>query len=320
MSAPTGDIGIYRPDQGKRTLGPESCNADDRRDTTMTDTDDRPVLVVGGTGKTGHRVVDRLRARGVPVRSGSRSATGPDSARFDWDDRSTWGPALHAARAAYITYFPDLAAPGAADAVEDLAATAVDHGLERLVLLSGRGEDEAQESERRLAKAADRWTVVRASWFCQNFSEGFAAELIGAGEVFLPAGSVPEPFVDADDIADVAVAALTDEGLAGERHANRVYEVTGRELVTFPQAVAAIGAACGRDVRYTQVPLDDFAAELRRVGEPDEVVGLLRYLFGEVLDGRNAYVTDGVREALGRPARGFSDYVRDAAAAGSWQV
>jgi uncharacterized protein YbjT (DUF2867 family) len=284
----------------------------------MTNDDDRSILVVGGTGKTGRRVVDRLRARAVPVRAGSRSGTGPD--RFDWEDPSTWGPALQGARAAYITYFPDLAAPGAPAAVGALAEQAQELGLERLVLLSGRGEEEAQESERVLAKVADRWTVVRASWFCQNFSEGFMAELVAGGEIFLPAGDVPEPFVDTDDIADVAVAALLDEGEAGDRHANRVYEVTGRRLVTFAEAVAEIGEACGRQLRYTQVPLDDFAAELSRLGEPDDVVGLLRYLFGEVLDGRNACTTDGVEEALGRPARDFGDYVRSTVKTGVWDV
>jgi uncharacterized protein YbjT (DUF2867 family) len=167
---------------------------------------------------------------------------------------------------------------------------------------------------------ADRWTVVRASWFCQNFSEGFMAELVAGGEILLPAGDVPEPFVDTDDIADVAVAALLDEGEAGDRHANRVYEVTGRRLVTFAEAVAEIGEACGRPLRYTQVPLDVFTAELTRLGEPDDVVGLLRYLFGEVLDGRNAHTTDGVEQALGRPARDFGDYVRSTVATGVWDV
>jgi len=279
------------------------------------DRTDGAVLVVGGTGKTGRRVVDRLRSRGVPVLVGSRSAPG---ARFDWEDPTTWRPALLDARSAYITYFPDLAAPEAPDAIQAFAEAAMDAGLERLVLLSGRGEEEAQESERRLARVADRWTVVRASWFCQNFSEGYLADLLIAGEIRLPAGDMPEPFVDTDDIADVAVAALTDEGAAGERHANRVYEVTGRRMVSFPDAVAEIGAACGRPLRYEQVSLDDFAAGLTGAGVPADVVGLLRYLFGEVLDGRNAHTTDGVEQALGRPARDFGDYVRSTVATGVW--
>jgi uncharacterized protein YbjT (DUF2867 family) len=285
---------------------------------TMTiDANDGAVLVVGGTGKTGRRVVDRLRARGVPVLVGTRSANG---AHFDWEDPGTWRSALLGARSAYITYFPDLAAPGAPAAIEAFAETAMDAGLERLVLLSGRGEEEAQESERRLAKVADRWTVVRASWFCQNFSEGYLADLVAAGEVRLPAGDMPEPFIDTDDIADVVVAALTDEGPAADRHVNRVYDVTGGQLVTFPEAIAEIGAACGRTLRYEEVTLDDFATELAGAGVPGDVVGLLRYLFSEVLDGRNAHTTDGVEEALGRPARTFGDYVRSTVGTGVWSA
>jgi uncharacterized protein YbjT (DUF2867 family) len=157
--------------------------------------------------------------------------------------------------------------------------------------------------------------VVRASWFCQNFSEGFLGELVRAGTVYLPAGNMPEPFVDTDDIADVVVATLTEPG-----HTHRVYEVTGRRMLTFAEAIAEISQACGREVRYVQVPLEAFASELRGAGEPDEVVDLLCYLFGEVLDGRNAHLTDGVEQALGRPPRDFGDFVRDAASTGVWDA
>ena len=270
-----------------------------------------PVLVVGGTGKTGARVVERLRARGVPVRVGSRSASPP----FDWGDDATWGPALTGASAAYVTYHPDLAVPGAPEAIEALAGRALDLGVDRLVLLSGRGEEEAQRSEQVLQKLGGRWTIVRASWFCQNFSEGAFVDVVRSGEVALPAGDVPEPFVHADDIADVVVASLTEPG-----HEERLYEVTGPRLLTFAEAVGEIARASGREVRYEQVSMDAFTAALSAAGQPADVVDLLRYLFDEVLDGRNAHVTGGVRDALGREPRDFADYAREAAAAGVWDV
>jgi uncharacterized protein YbjT (DUF2867 family) len=269
----------------------------------------KPILVLGASGKTGRRVAERLRARGVPVRPGSRSADPP----FDWHDRGTWRPALDGASAAYVSYFPDLAAPGAPEAVGALAAEALEAGVERLVLLSGRGEEQAQRSEEALKRSGARWTVVRASWFDQNFSESHFREPLLAGELALPAGAVPEPFVDAADIADVAVAALTDDG-----HASELYEVTGPRLLTFADAVAEIARATGRHLRFTPIPLDDFAAALAADGVPGDEAELLRYLFGEVLDGRNAHVTDGVRRALGRAPRDFADYARAAAAAGAW--
>ena len=268
-----------------------------------------PILVLGAHGKTGRRIVERLRARDLPVRLGSRSAHPP----FDWEDPGTWRPALEGARAAYVSYFPDLAARGAPEAVGALAAVALDAGVERLVLLSGRGEEEAQRSEEMLRRSGADWTVVRASWFNQNFSEAHFREPLLAGELALPAGDVGEPFVDAADIADVAVAALT-EG----RHEGEVYEVTGPRLLTFAQAVEQIASASGRVLRYSPIGLDEFAGALGQEGVPEEEAALLRYLFGEVLDGRNAHVTDGVQRALGRPPRDFADYARAAAASGAW--
>lgn len=269
----------------------------------------KPVLVVGGTGKTGRRVAERLTARGVPVRIGSRSAT----PAFDWEDPSGWAAALDGAGAAYITYYPDLAAPGAPEAVRALVDQALAQGVRRLVLLSGRGEEEAQQAEQVLQASGADWTIVRASWFSQNFSEGVVRDGVVAGEIALPAGDVGEPFVDADDIADVVVAALTEDG-----HAGQLYEVTGPRLLTFAEATAEIARATGRPVRYTRVPAEDFAAMLAEQGTPAEFTELLLYLFTTVLDGRNASLADGVQRALGRAPKDFADYARDAAASGAW--
>jgi uncharacterized protein YbjT (DUF2867 family) len=269
----------------------------------------RTTLVLGGTGKTGRRVVERLRARNLPVRVGSRSGEPP----FDWNDRATWPGALRGVGSAYVSYYPDLAAAGAADAIRSLTELAVAGGLSRMVLLSGRGEPEAQGCERIVRESGIEWTLVRASWFCQNFSENYLLDAILAGEVALPAGSVGEPFVDANDIADVAVAALTDF-----RHAGQLYELTGPRLWTFGQAVAEIARVTKREIRYEDLSIDAYAAVLERAQVPPGFVTLLLYLFREVLDGRNASVTDDVTRALGLPPRDFATYVRDTAATGVW--
>ncbi len=96
-----------------------------------------------------------------------------------------------------------------------------------------------------MQEVSAEWTILRSSFFSQNFSESFFLEPILGGEVALPAGDVPEPFVDAEDIADVAVAALTEDGHAGE-----LYELTGPRLLTFAEAVGEISRATGRKVRY----------------------------------------------------------------------
>ncbi|SCL14342.1 Uncharacterized conserved protein YbjT, contains NAD(P)-binding and DUF2867 domains [Micromonospora nigra] len=265
----------------------------------------KPILVLGATGKTGRRVAERLTARGLPVRAGSRTAPVP----FDWEDQSTWGPALDGVGAAYISYFPDLGFPGAADAVGGFAKLAVSKGVQRLVLLSGRGEQQARISEEAVQETGAAVTVVRASWFNQNFSEDILLEPVLAGEIALPAGGSAEPFVDADDIADVAVAALTED-----RHAGEVYELTGPRLLTFDDVAAEISRATGREVRYLPVTAEQYAAVLRENDLPAEYVEL----FTVILDGRNAHLTDGVQRALGREPRDFREFARDTAATGVW--
>jgi uncharacterized protein YbjT (DUF2867 family) len=279
------------------------------------DTQERKMmLVLDGTGKTGRRVAERFKTRRLPTRVGSRSGEPP----FDWEDRTTWAPALSGVGSVYVTYYPDLAVPGSVEAVRSFAELAVESRVRRLVLLSGRGEPEAERAELALqevvdARAGVEWTILRSTWFMQNFSEDYMLEHVLSGEIRLPAGDVPTPFLDADDIADVAVAALTDEG-----HAGQLYELTGPRSLTFAEAAAEIAGASGHDVRYVPVSLEEHAAEAAEHGVPAEVVELLTYLFDEVVDGRNANTTDGVRRALGREPRDFADYARDVAAAGIW--
>lgn len=269
----------------------------------------KTTLVLGGTGKTGRRIVEQLAARQVPVRIGSRSAT----PSFDWDNRGTWPAALVNVDAVYISYYPDLAAPGATDAIRAFTDLAVRSSVRRLVLLSGRGEPEAQRCEEIVQASGVQWTVLRCSWFNQNFSENYLLEPILAGEVELPAPNVGEPFVDADDIADAAVAALTDG-----KHAGQLYELTGPRLLTFADAIAQIARASGREIRYVQVPMEEYVVALEQAQIPPDFVALIKYLFTEVLDGRNAHLTDGVQRALGRAPRDFADYARSAAASGAW--
>ena len=185
--------------------------------------------------------------------------------------------------------------------------------MQRLVLLSGRGEPEAERAERVVQEAGLQWTILRLTWFMQNFSEDYMLEHVLSGEIRLPAGDVPTPFLDADDIADVAVAALTEEG-----HAGQLYELSGSRSLTFAEAAAEIAEATGHEVRYVPVSLEEHAAEAAEHGVPAQVVELLTYLFSEVVDGRNANTTDGVRRALGRKARDFRDYAREAASIGVW--
>ncbi len=266
-------------------------------------------LVLGGTGKTGRRVVGRLLARGVATRIASRSS----NPSFDWNEPGTWNNILKGVTTAYITYAPDLAIPGATDAIRRFVDAAVAQGVKRLVLLSGRGEAEAQACEQIIQQAGVEWTVVRSSWFMQNFSEGEFLGMVLDGAITLPAADVPEPFIDINDIADVVVAALTEDGHNGE-----IYEVTGPRMLTFTELASEISQATGREVQFVQIPKEAFAQGIAASGAPDDIAWLLNYLFETVLDGRNARVCDGVQRAVGREPADFADYAHRIAARGCW--
>lgn len=270
-----------------------------------------PVLVLGATGKTGRRIAADLEAKGVTVRRGSRSAT----PSFDWHNEAGWDDCLEGVDAAYINYAPDLAMPGATDSIHAFVERARRHNVKRLVLLSGRGEEEAQACEQIVQESGVDWTIVRSSWFNQNFSEGAFVEMVQAGQITLPNVDTPEPFVDVDDIADVVVAALTEEGHAGE-----VYEVTGPRMLTIAEMANELSKATGRRIDYVPVPHDVFVAGVAESGAPKDVVWMLDYLFATVLDGRNAYVTDGVQRALGRPPKDFAVFARETAATDVWRA
>lgn len=268
-----------------------------------------PILVVGATGKTGQRVQEKLIRMGLPVRGVSRGS----SPSFDWQDPTGWEAAIRGTSAVYLTYAPDLAVPGAVDAIRDFVRIALDQGTSRIVLMSGRGEEEAQAAEDVLRESGADWTVIRASWFAQNFSESFLVEDVKSGHVALPIGPVTEPFIDVEDIADVAVAALTDR-----KHIGQVYEVTGPRLMSFSDAIAEVAAAAGRDIVYQQVPIEEYVAALRDNQVPEEYIGLLEYLFTTVLDGRGSNITTGVQDALGRAPADFAAYAQRTAPTGIW--
>ncbi len=268
-----------------------------------------PILVIGSTGKTGRRITQQLRALGHSVREGARQSPIP----FDWDQPATWTAALAGVHSAYISYAPDLAFPGAPEKIEALTQAAKRAGVRHVVLLSGRNETHAQHCEGIVQASGLGYTLLRASWFAQNFSEGYLLGPVLEGVVALPAGNVQEPFLDADDIADVAVAALTEP----QRHLGQLYELTGPRLLDFAQAAAELSAAAGRTVHYVPLGLEDFRAGMTPAVGP-ALANMFTDLCEEVFDGRNACLGTGVQRALGRAPRDFADYCKATAATGIW--
>lgn len=268
------------------------------------------ILVIGGTGKTGRKVVKRLSEAGHKVRIGSRSA----SPAFDWDQPKTWSQSLEGIEKIYITFQPDLAVPGALEAIEELTKKAKQYKVKKLVLLSGKGEREAELCEQVVIHSGLDYTIVRASWFNQNFSESFFLEPILEGFVALPQAAAKVPYVDTDDIADVAVAALL-----GEEHNGKIYQLTGPRQLTFKEVIQEISDATGRDIAFTPIALPAYTQVMKQQGVPADFVWLIEYLFSEVLGNpNNAEIAHDIEKVLGRKPKDFSDYVKETAATGIW--
>lgn len=268
----------------------------------------KPILVLGATGKTGARIATRLETRGLPVRRGSRQADLP----FDWNTPETWGPALVGVGAVYISYYPDIAVPGAVETVTAFVTQARAAGVSKLVLLTGRGEYHAQRAEDVIRQSGLPFTIVRAAWFAQNFSEGALHAPVMAGVLPMPGGDVLEPIVDVDDIADVAVAALSEDGHDGE-----LYEVTGPRLMRFADMAEDLSQAIGQPITYVPISFEDFHAAIQQ-DQGDMIAEVLTGIARETLDGRNAALSDGVQRALGRDPRDFAVFAQAAAREGRW--
>lgn len=279
-------------------------------DSMSTDT----ILVLGATGKTGRRVAARLRLRGTPVRAASRSGETP----FDWFDPAGWDAALDGVAAVYIV------APAVPGPVHAFVARAEAAGVQRLVLLSGRGADtwgdsafglDMRDAEDAVRGSTLEWTILRPNNFAQNFDEDLWHAPLLAGELALPAGEVPEPFIDIEDVADVAAAVLTEPG----RHAGHTYELTGPRAVTFAEAVELTALASGLPITYKQISTAEYAAALVDDGLSTDAAHHIAEMFVLMERGLLADTTDGVAAVLGRGPRTFEDYVLRTAAAGAWQ-
>ncbi|AEV31297.1 putative nucleoside-diphosphate sugar epimerase [Owenweeksia hongkongensis DSM 17368] len=268
------------------------------------------ILVIGGTGKTGRKVVERLQDLQQNIRIGSRSA----NPSFDWQDPTNWAEVLKGIDKVYITFQPDLAVPGALKAIETLTHNMKNSDVKKVVLLSGKGEKEAELCEQVIIHSGIDYSIVRASWFMQNFSESFFLDSIVAGHVALPNADAKVPYVSTDDIAEVATEVLLDDQQNGQ-----IYELTGPRLLTFSEVVQEISIATGRDIQFTPISLPAYSDIMRELQVPEDFIWLINYLFTEVLGAQgNDVVTSDVEKVLGRKPVDFSDFVRETAKTGVW--
>lgn len=270
------------------------------------------ILVIGATGKTGRKVVDGLIQQNQNVRLGTRK----NDPAFDWDNPATWPNALAGMDKVYIVYYPDLAVPGAFEAIQELMEVAKKAGVQKAVLLSGKGEKEAERCEQVVANSGLDYTLVRASWFNQNFSEGAFLEFVLNGTVALPMPEAKIPFVDVNDIADVVSKVILDDTYNGQ-----TITVTGPQKRTFKEVVEIMAESTNQQIQFVPISIDEFKDGMRKAGLPDSYVWLFGYLFQEVLGNpNNQEISDDVAKVLGRPAKDFETYAKETAATGIWNV
>ncbi len=270
------------------------------------------ILIIGGTGKTGRRVVEQLKKKDIQPRIGPRQAT----PSFDWDDKNTWIESLKGIEKMHITYYPDLAVPGAKEAIESLTYLAKELGVKKIVLLSGKGEVEAEACEAIVKNSGVDYTIVRASWFNQNWSESFFLDPILSGEVALPMSNVLIPFVDANDIAEVAATVLLDNDYNG-----KTIEVTGPELITFKDIIHTISTVTNRNLTFHEITLEQYIEGMRQMQLPEDVIWLIEYLFSNVLTNpNNQKISNDIEQVLGRKARTFLEYAKETAKTEVWST
>lgn len=268
-------------------------------------------LIIGSSGKTGSRILSKLNQAGYPVRLGSRKA----EPTFDWEKPEGWEEVLQGINQVYISFQPDLAVPTSLEAIKTLVQVCRSNQVKRLVLLSGRGEPEARACEQIVQNSGLEWTILRSSWFLQNFSEGMFLEQILEGRVLFPKVAAKEPFVDLDDLCELAFASLVTD-----KHKNKLYELTGPELVSFKDVFETIAEVTNQPISFEELPLDDYLVTLKSFGLPEDVLWLISYLFRTVLDGRNESVVNDLELALGRKPKDFQTYAKETAKSGIWKI
>jgi uncharacterized protein YbjT (DUF2867 family) len=276
------------------------------------------VLVTTPTGKVGSEVVRLLREKGIKHRIGARTVEKaqkefPDSeiVRFDYQDESTLKAALQGVDTVY------LASPGAAPAEPEkrLVDLAKAGGVKRIVKLSAMGVDQndaapLRQVEKYIEASGLQWTHVRPSFFMQNYSVA-QAQSIRNGSFAEPADNARTPFIDARDIAEVAVKALTEDG-----HHGKAYALTGPELLSRAQVAEKLSQGIGKPVQYVPITDQQFR-EAMKAYMPPPVLELMSALYAGVRAGWTEVKTDTVQQVLGRPPRSFDEFVKDSRSAWS---
>lgn len=271
-----------------------------------------PILVTGATGNTGVSVVAGLRDRGLRARAASRhpDPADPDAVAFDWADAGTFPAALDGVGAVYL-----VAPVGAADPVpmvRPFLEQAATGGMRRVVLLSSsavqRGEPGLGEIHDLVATLFAEATVLRPSWFMQNFvgNHPLAESLRHAREIVTATGAGRLGFIDAADIAATAVVALT-----AREPVDAELLLTGPESLSYADTAAIVSDVLGVPVRHVDVSTAELARRLTAAGYSAEFSAVLAGLDERIRAGEQDFVTSTVRDLTGRPPTSLRHFLAE---------
>jgi uncharacterized protein YbjT (DUF2867 family) len=270
------------------------------------------ILILGATGKTGSRVAQRLRDTDVDVRTAARSDA---DAHFDWNDPKTFEPALRGTTGVYLV--SPVVRVDFADDVSGFLDYAEQTGVRHVTYLSAYGTEHAPPEVALRAVELDlisrrhlTHSIIRPAWFMQNFSETFLKPANDA--IVVPNGTGAEAFVNAEDIASIAAATLSDP----QRHAGHAYAPTGPQALTMDDAARIISTAAGRHIVYQDTDRDAWVTETVNAGVPAEYGEVLRTLTATVASGHGSQPNDDVLTVTGAPPISFSEFA--AATAAAW--
>jgi uncharacterized protein YbjT (DUF2867 family) len=281
----------------------------------------KKILVIGASSKVGTALVELLSEAGEGVKAASRTelsglGSNAEHVTFDYDNSGTWDGALEGVDRVFLMARPmDIEADQVVNPFVDKAVAA---GVRRIVIMTALGVDASDDiplrkAELHLQSKSVEHVILRPTWFDQNFSAGFIGDSIRtAGGFYLPAEDAKVGFIDARDIAAVAVKALTEDG-----HAGKAYPLTGGQALTHTDAASIISDAAGKEITYTSVPEDDARKGMLEQGWPEPAVDYMLMLFSSIRAGAASNTTDTVQQVLGRAPISFEQFAQDNA--DSWR-
>jgi uncharacterized protein YbjT (DUF2867 family) len=279
------------------------------------------VLVTGATGNVGRQVVRALTERGVPWRGAAQSAEaarrtlgdGANVVALDFNDRSTWGPALSGCGGLFL-----LRPPAIANTKETLnpfidAARAAGVGPIVFLSVAGAGANPLvphHAVEQHLQTEASGWTLLRPGFFVQNCQDAYLRDLREDDRLYVPAGDGLVTFVDLYDVAEVAALAFIDPAA----HSGQAYTLTGPEALGFETLAAQLSSVLGRPIRYEPASILGYLGHLRERGLPWAQAGVQTILHVGLRFGQAATVDPTLERLLGRPGRSTTTYLEENAA------